>query len=85
MEIEQNREIEHPEEANHLFLHCKIISQPWNLIFALLGVCWTMHFSTQDYLMCWEPGIESDYIKKGLKIWNTISQAICTAWLEKEQ
>lgn len=72
---------EHPEEVGHLFLHCRVTRQLWNMFLAMLGMSWAMPKSIVELLQGWSrEGIS----KKSLRTWNTIPQAMWwTIWLER--
>lgn len=44
------------ETINHLFLHCSVTVQVWNIFLALAGVHWVMPNNTKEMLSCWNKG-----------------------------
>ena len=42
------------ETINHLFLHCPVALELWDMVFGLFGVCWVMPFSVVGLLACWQ-------------------------------
>lgn len=67
------------EETNsHLFLHCSVTVQVWNIFIALTGIQWVMPDSTIEMLSCWNKGRRSVSEKKR---WGMIPASIWwTLW-----
>ena len=42
------------ESADHLFLHCPVALELWDMVFSLFGVCWVMTRSVVGLLACWQ-------------------------------
>ena len=42
------------ETIDHLFLHCPVALELWDMVFGLFGVCWVMPFSVVGLLACWQ-------------------------------
>ena len=42
------------ETIDHLFLHCSIALELWDMIFGLFGVCWVMPLSVVVLFSCWQ-------------------------------
>ena len=42
------------ETIDHLFLHCLVAMELWDMVFGLLGVCWVMPMSVVELLACWQ-------------------------------
>uniref|UniRef100_A0A2N9HK65 Uncharacterized protein n=1 Tax=Fagus sylvatica TaxID=28930 RepID=A0A2N9HK65_FAGSY len=45
------------ESIDHLFLHCEIAKELWNLILTLFGVHWVMPRSVRELVVCWHTGL----------------------------
>ena len=60
------------ETNNHLFLHCKVTTQLWNLFLGLTHTEWTMPEHTADLLSCWI----SRGGRKSKKKWSIIPSCI---------
>ena len=41
------------ESVNHLFLHCPVASEVWDMVFGLFGVSWVMPSSVVGLFACW--------------------------------
>ena len=41
------------ESVNHLFLHCPVASEVWDMVFGLFGVSWVMPLSVVGLFACW--------------------------------
>ncbi|WMV40902.1 hypothetical protein MTR67_034287 [Solanum verrucosum] len=41
------------ETINHLFLHCKVVRQLWNLFTSFIGISWTVPGRTGQALESW--------------------------------
>ena len=42
------------ESVNHLFLHCPVASEVWDMVFGLFGVSWVMPSSVVVLFACWQ-------------------------------
>ena len=42
------------ESVDHLFLHCPVASELWDMVFGLFGVYWVMPMSAVGLLACWQ-------------------------------
>ena len=42
------------ETVDHLFLHCPVALELWDMVFGLFGVCWVMPMSVVELLACWQ-------------------------------
>ena len=42
------------ETVDHLFLHCSVALELWDMIFGLFGVCWVMPMSVVELFACWQ-------------------------------
>ena len=42
------------ETIDHLFLHCLVAIELWDMVFGLFGVCWVMPMSVVELLACWQ-------------------------------
>ena len=42
------------ETVDHLFLHCLVASELWDMVFGLFGVCWVMPLSIVGLFACWK-------------------------------
>ena len=42
------------ESVDHLFLHCSVASELWDIFFGLFGVCWVMPMSVVGLFACWQ-------------------------------
>ena len=42
------------ESVNHLFLHCPVASELWDMVFGLFGVNWVMPLSVVGLFACWQ-------------------------------
>ena len=42
------------ESVDHLFLHCPVASELWDMVFGLFGVCWVMPMSVVGLFACWQ-------------------------------
>ncbi|WMV53948.1 hypothetical protein MTR67_047333 [Solanum verrucosum] len=42
------------EVNGHLFLHCKVATNLWNMFFCILGVCWVTPQTTKGLLDSWK-------------------------------
>ena len=42
------------EIVDHLFLHCLVASELWDMVFGLFGVCWVMPLSIVGLFACWK-------------------------------
>lgn len=67
---------EDQESVEHLFLHCRISRQCWDLFLSICGISWAIPNSIRGLLECWQ----GQRIQKSLQqIWNTIP--ICIFWI----
>jgi hypothetical protein len=41
------------ESIDHLFIHCEVASEMWNVCFQLFGVVWVMPCRVSELLGCW--------------------------------
>ena len=39
------------ETVDHLFLHCPVVLELWDMVFGLFGVYWVMPMSVVGYLL----------------------------------
>ena len=42
------------ETVDHLFLHCPVALELWDMVFRLFGVCWVMLMSVVELFACWQ-------------------------------
>ncbi|WMV35470.1 hypothetical protein MTR67_028855 [Solanum verrucosum] len=42
-----------PKSINHLFLHCSVTTDLWNMFFSLFGLAWAMPGSLREAFVCW--------------------------------
>ena len=42
------------ETVDHLFLHCPVVLELWDMVLGLFGVCWVMPMSIVELLACWQ-------------------------------
>ena len=42
------------ETVDHLFLHCPVALELWDMVFGLFGVCWVMPMSVVELFACWQ-------------------------------
>ena len=42
------------ESVNHLFLHCTVASELWDMVFGLFGVNWVMPLFVVGLFACWQ-------------------------------
>ena len=42
------------ESVDHLFLHCPVASELWDMVFGLFGVYWVMPMFAVGLLACWQ-------------------------------
>ena len=42
------------ESVEHLFLHCPVASELWDMVFGLFGVSWVMPLSVVGLFACWQ-------------------------------
>ena len=42
------------ESVDHLFLHCPVALELWNMVFSLFGVYWVMPLSAVGLFACWQ-------------------------------
>ena len=42
------------ESVDHLFLHCPVVLELWNMVFGLFGVYWAMPLSIVGLFACWQ-------------------------------
>ena len=42
------------ETVDHLFLHCLVALELWDMVFGLFGVCWVMPMFVVELLACWQ-------------------------------
>ena len=42
------------ESVNHLFLHCPVASEVWDMVFGLFGVSWVMPLFVVGLFACWQ-------------------------------
>ena len=42
------------ESVDHLFLHCSVALELWDMVFGLFGVCWVMPMSVVGLFACWQ-------------------------------
>ena len=50
--------------CDHILLHCTKEHVLWQLIFALFGVQWMMHFSVRGFLLSWRGSFVGEKRKK---------------------
>ena len=48
---------EDEETIDHLFLHCKVANELWDLVLSLFGMHWVMPRRVVDLLACWQGGL----------------------------
>ena len=65
--------MENEETVNHLFLHCPVATNLWNMFYCLSGLKWVMPQNLRDAQMSWSLWRVDKTIKK---IWLMISAAI---------
>ena len=63
------------ESIDHLFLHCPVALELWDMIFGLFGVCWVMPMSVIGLFACWQ-GRFGHYCNGD--IWKVIP--LCLIW-----
>ena len=42
------------ETVDHLFFHCLVALEMWDMVFGLFGVCWVMPMSVVELFACWQ-------------------------------
>ena len=42
------------EIVDHLFLHCPVAPELWDMVFGLFGVCWVMPMFVVELFACWQ-------------------------------
>ena len=42
------------ESVEHLFLHCPVALELWDMVFGLFGVYWVMPMSVVGLFACWQ-------------------------------
>ena len=42
------------ETVDHLFLHCRVALELWDMVFGLFGVYWVMPMSVVGLFACWQ-------------------------------
>jgi hypothetical protein len=69
------------ESVNHLFIHCPVASDLWNMFFHLFGVLWVMPKGVVDLLSGWNgPSVRSE----AGKIWKILLHCIMWClWCER--
>ena len=40
------------ETVDHLFLHCPVVLELWDMVFDLFGICWVMPMSVVKLFAC---------------------------------
>ncbi|KAG2721970.1 hypothetical protein I3760_02G107400 [Carya illinoinensis] len=45
------------ESVNHLFLHCEMVTDLWNKLFARVGIAWVMPFHVVEFLASWQGAV----------------------------
>ena len=63
------------ESVNHLFIHCPVVSDLWNMFFHLFGVLWVMPKGVFDLLSGWN-GLSGR--SEASKIWKMLPH--CIMW-----
>ena len=63
------------ESIDHLFLHCEIAKELWNLILTLFGVHWVMPQSVRELVECWHTGLGRHRLNG---IWKAVPH--CLMW-----
>ena len=63
------------ESIDHLFLHCHVAWELWNMVFSLFGVHWVMPCHVVDLLASWSYKCSR---RKSLVIWSMIPH--CIMW-----
>jgi hypothetical protein len=63
------------ESVNHLFLHCLVARDLWNMFFSLFGIPWTMPQGVMDLLSCWNGRLGRSEARN---IWKMITH--CIMW-----
>jgi hypothetical protein len=63
------------ESIDHLFLHCEIAKELWNLILTLFGVHWVMPRSVRELVVCWHTGLGRHRLNG---IWKAVPH--CLMW-----
>ncbi len=63
------------ESIDHLFIHCYLAKQLWDMILTLFGVHWVMPQKLQDLITCW-PGALGRH--SHAEIWKVIPH--CLMW-----
>uniref|UniRef100_A0A7N2MU36 Ultraviolet-B receptor UVR8 n=1 Tax=Quercus lobata TaxID=97700 RepID=A0A7N2MU36_QUELO len=63
------------ESVDHLFLHCPVASELWDMVFGLFGVCWIMPSSVVGLFACWQGHF--GHLRNGV-IWKVVP--LCLMW-----
>ena len=42
------------ETVDHLFLHCPILLELWDMVFGLFGICWVMPMAVVELFAFWQ-------------------------------
>jgi hypothetical protein len=61
------------ESVNHLFLHCNVARDLWNMFFSLFGIPWIMPRGVMDLLSCWNGRVGR---VEARNIWKVIPHSI---------
>ena len=63
------------ESVEHLFLHCPVASELWDMVFSLFGVSWVMPLFVVGLFACWQ-GCFGRYCNGD--IWKVVP--LCLMW-----
>ena len=64
------------ETTDHLFLHCSIARDLWDLVFSMFGVWWVMLCHVMELLACWQGRFKQC---RSAAIWSMIPH--CVMWV----
>ncbi|WMV15667.1 hypothetical protein MTR67_009052 [Solanum verrucosum] len=72
-----------PKSINHLFLHCTVATDLWNMFCSLFGLTWAMPGSLRETFVCWSSWKVGKSIKK---IWSLVPACILWClWIERNK
>jgi hypothetical protein len=63
------------ESVDHLFLHCSMARDLWDMVFSLFGIQWVMPRRVVDLLACWQGRLGQH---RNCVIWRAIPH--CLMW-----
>ncbi|XP_060217918.1 putative acyl-activating enzyme 19 isoform X2 [Lycium barbarum] len=71
------------ETINHLFLHCPVATDVWNMFLTLFGLQWVIPHTVREVFVCWSSWKVGQVIRR---IWSMVPACILWClWLERNQ